>query len=97
MNINNLVDILKVSSAQVKHSKTIEYISTNVFCIHGMNYYNYLVTNCKSLNLQSFLYDIKAMGEKTYDMNKFNSHLNVLSQDMTLCDFIIDYYEKVIR
>jgi hypothetical protein len=95
----NISRIEKVSSAQVKHHKNVEYIRTSLFCsIHAMNYYNYLVaTNCQGLNFQSFLYDVKAMGGKTYDMNKLNSHFHILSDDMTLCDFIIDYYENVIR
>lgn len=63
-----------------------------------MNFYNYLqATKCPCLDDQQLLNNIKDMSNEKYDMNNVYSNLNILTQDITLCEFIINYYEKVIR
>lgn len=62
-----------------------------------MNFYNYLhSTNCPCLDDQ-FLNNIKDMSNEKYDINNVYRNINILTQDITLCEFIIHYYEKVIR
>lgn len=89
----DIESILKRNSATVKLCKISEFIMNHPFSdIYTDDFCDYLkATNC-SIDIE----EVKHLSEKHYNINIvlcFRESLN----DLTLCDFIIDYYEKVIR